>query len=437
MSCSQINSCRICGNSDLVPILHLGTQALTGVFPGRKEDVVASGPLELIKCRDEGKHKYCGLVQLKQTYNLGDMYGDNYGYRSGLNPSMVKHLETRVKKILSYLELLPGDLVIDIGSNDCTLLKAYNGQTVKHLNLLGIDPTGAKFKNFYPAEIELIPEFFTASTVKNRFGGKKAKVISSIAMFYDLERPIEFMGEVYEILANDGIWVLELSYMPKMLEMGAYDTICHEHLEYYRLKQIKWMAVRSGFKIIDIEINAVNGGSFCLILAKNESYFQENEELVNRLLGEEELKGLDHFGPYEEFFLRVHRDREELLKFIAVIGSCKQTIFGYGASTKGNVLLQFCNLKDEQIPFIAEVNEEKFGHYTPGSHIPIISEKEAKALAPDYFLVLPWHFRDFVIEKEQEYLNAGGSLVFPLPTLKVEAKKSGDLRQMSRLEERA
>ncbi|MFA5839224.1 MAG: class I SAM-dependent methyltransferase [Candidatus Margulisiibacteriota bacterium] len=410
----EISKCRICGNSDLVPVLDLGVQALTGVFPKTKDQLVTSGPLILVKCQEDEEGKHCGLLQLKHSYDLGEMYGDNYGYRSGLNHSMVQHLNAKVKRILAAVELKANDLVIDIGSNDSTLLQAYPN---KGYVLAGIDPTGIKFKQYYPSHVQLVPDFFSAAAVKKNWGEKKAKIITSIAMFYDLEAPLDFMRQVYDVLADDGVWVFEQSYMPTMLEMNSYDTACHEHLEYYRLKQIKWMADRVGFKILDIEFNKINGGSFSVMLAKKQSQYAENVSLVNEILLKEEALGLNILKPYSEFKARVFAHRDQLRAFVEAANKRGEKVFGYGASTKGNVILQFCNLTEKDIPFIAEVNIDKFGCYTPGTLIPIISEDDARRLNPDYFMVLLWHFKDSIILKEKNFMSRGRGLVFPLPNI--------------------
>ncbi|MDT8903853.1 class I SAM-dependent methyltransferase [Anaeroselena agilis] len=411
-----IERCRICGNSHLIPIINLGEQYLTGIFPKTRERKISSGPLELVKCMDLNGQEGCGLVQLRHSYDLGEMYGHDYGYRSGLNQSMVKHLHNKVQKIQQAVTLEPGDLVIDIGSNDSTLLQGYSPNG---LNLLGIDPTGVKFKDYYPAHIQLIPDFFSARTLKARVGEQKAKVITSISMFYDLESPLDFMRDVHESLADNGIWVFEQSYIPAMLQATAYDTICHEHLEYYALKQIKWMTDRVGLKITDIEFNDVNGGSFSVSAAKVGAPYPESTSLIQRILLAEEKIGLSGLKIYDKFRDSVERHRQQLVHFIARAKKAGKTVAGYGASTKGNVVLQYCGLSTEDIPYIAEVNRDKFGCFTPGTLIPIIPEEEARVYKPDYFLVLPWHFRDSIIQREQALLASGGKLCFPLPHLEV------------------
>ena len=329
---------------------------------------------------------------------------------------MVANLKGKVKRILELVELVPGDLIIDIGSNDSTLLQAY---PEKGLTLVGIDPAEKKFKQYYPKHIQLIPTFFSAQAFQRSLPGRKAKVITSIAMFYDLPAPLDFVKDISEILAEDGIWVFEQSYMPTMLEVNAYDTICHEHLEYYSLKQIKWLTDRAGLKIIDIEHNLANGGSFSVTVAKEKSSYRENTALIEGILEKEKVKGLGTLRPYEEFKKRVYRHRDELRQFMDKLKTSGKKILGYGASTKGNVVLQFCGLTTRNISCIGEVNEDKFGCYTPGTLIPIISEVEAKKMKPDYLFVLPWHFRDNFLKREREYLSAGGKLIMPLPEIEI------------------
>jgi hypothetical protein len=413
---SEIKKCRICGNTDLTSVLNLGNQYLTGVFPKSKTAHITSGPLKLTKCRDDRDADACGLVQLQHSFDYHEMYGNEYGYRSSLNKTMVSHLYHKVEKIQALVQLEHGDLVIDIGSNDSTLLQAYRQND---LLLVGIDPSGEKFAKYYPKHISLIPDYFSAECVKKNFGNRKARVVTSIAMFYDLESPVDFALQIKDVLADDGVWFLEQSYMPTMLEMNAYDTICHEHLEYYCLKQIKWIMDRVGFKIIDIEFNKVNGGSFSISVANQGSPYKENTKLIQKVLREENKKALDTLVPYKQFKQRVFNHRIEIIKFIKRARIENKKIFGYGASTKGNVILQYCNITEKDVPCIAEINSDKFNCFTPGTKIPIISEEEAKKMKPDYFMVLPWHFRDNIIEREQGYLNSGGKMLFPLPFLEV------------------
>lgn len=410
MKVKEINKCRISGSSNLITVLDLGDQALTGVFPKKVNEPVTSGPLRLVWCPDSG------LLQLQHTYDLTEMYGDNYGYRSGLNESMVAHLQQKVKHLQRLRPVYEGDIVVDVGSNDATLLKAYDAQGIKRV---GIDPTGNKFREFYTDDIQLIPDFFSVEVYRNAMKKKSAKIITSISMFYDLESPVSFVKDIHDILDADGIWHFEQSYMPTMLRMNAYDTVCHEHLEYYSLGVVKRLLEYCDMKIIDVQMNSINGGSFAVTAARKESNLKSNDAVINWMLGQEDRMGLHTPRPFRHFEECVFEHRENLQRLIRDLNSDGKKVMGYGASTKGNVLLQFCGLTSNDIPYIAEVNPDKFGAYTPGTSIPILSEVDVKAMKPDYMLVLPWHFRENIIRREAEYLASGGKLIFPMPEIEI------------------
>ena len=405
----EIKKCRISGSSSLITVLSLGEQYLTGVFPKSPLEKLTKGPLDLVWCPDSG------LLQLKQSYSLDEMYGDNYGYRSGLNASMVRHLTHKIHMLEKMIMLSENDLVIDIGSNDATSLKAYTGAHRK----VGIDPIGNKFLEFYTDDILLISDFFSAEVFRHDFPNDKAKIITSIAMFYDLENPLAFVKDIEACLEDDGIWHFEQSYMPSMLRTNSYDTICHEHLEFYSFKVVKNLLKTCGMRVIDVQMNNINGGSFAITACKTNASYKSNLPIINWMLQQEEDMGLDTPKPFRDFEERVFKHRKNLRELIDALTADGKKIFGYGASTKGNVLLQFCGLKAEDIPFIAEVNEQKFGSFTPGTHIPIISEKEAHAMKPDYFLVLPWHFKNSILEREQDFIKQGGKFIFPLPEIEI------------------
>lgn len=409
---NKINKCRVCGNEELVLVVDLGEQYLTGVFPKVKNETnLTKGPLRLVKCH--GGENSCGLLQLEHSYDSEEMYGENYGYRSGLNSSMVSHLRNKVRQILDRVNLKKGDLVVDIGSNDGTTLSAYPND----LLLVGIDPTGEKFSDYYPTHINLIPDFFSADLLTNRFPGKKAKVVTSFSMFYDLESPVDFARQVASVLdSDDGIWMFEQSYMPLMLERNSYDTICHEHLEYYGLEQIVWIAEKAGLKIVYVEINDVNGGSFSVVAALKSSKHSDVNGAVAGLIEKEKKAGLSTLAPYEAFYLRTQQSKVLLQEFISKIKENGERIVGIGASTKGNVLLQYCGFTENEISVVGDVNPDKFGSFTPGTNLPIQDEKIVLASVPDYLLVLPWHFRDFFLANP---LYQGRKLVFPLPVLEV------------------
>jgi hypothetical protein len=406
----EIQRCRVDQTTNLVSVLNLGHQALTGVFPKDASQPVTVGPLELVWCPSSG------LLQLKHSYESSEMYGDNYGYRSGLNQSMVNHLNDKIAYLERLIPLRANDVVVDIGSNDATTLKAYRTPGVRRI---GIDPTGRKFREFYPSDVTLVPDFFSA-TAYSSVEARKARIVTSIAMFYDLEAPIEFARQIESILADDGIWHFEQSYMPSMLRLNAYDTVCHEHLEYYSLGVVKKILAQAGLRLVDVVMNAINGGSFAVTAAKEaNTTVKANQPVIDWLLEQEERMGLNTPRPFRDFEERVFRHRDDLTRLVRTLTADGKTILGYGASTKGNVVLQFCELTAKDIPAIAEVNSDKFGCVTPGSHIPIISEADAKALNPDYYLVLPWHFKDGIVRREKDFLARGGRMIFPFPEIEI------------------
>ena len=394
----EIKTCRANGGNDLESVMTLGTQAMSGIFPKAHQEVEYA-PLDLLWCENSQ------LLQLRHSCSPSEMYGQNYGYRSGLNGSMITHLNKKAERLSKYVG--KHDVVLDIGSNDGTLLSRY-----ERGNKVGMDPTGAKFQNYYPPEVLLIPDFFSQALFQQKIGAK-AKVITSISMFYDLPDPISFARQVGQCLTDNGIWHLEQSYLPSMLRQGSYDTICHEHLEYYSLTAIKKIIEAADLYIQNVTVNDVNGGSFALDVGHEPP---QNTLEIDWMLDEE--KNMHMKNAIFDFALRAEDHRMSLFSLLSRLSE-KKKVIGYGASTKGNVILQYCGINTELVSHIAEINCDKFGCYTPGSNIPIISESEARAMRPDYMLVLPWHFREGIIKREREYLNNGGKLIFPFPYVEV------------------
>ena len=376
---TTLTNCRICGGTDFEQILNLGDLALTGHFPAAEEEILKA-PLELVKCTDKSG---CGLVQLKHMCDLSVLYGDNYGYRSGLNNSMTGHLKNINEYLINLVSLQKGDIVFDIGSNDGSYLGFYPEGIIKY----GIDPTANKFASYYAKDINIIPRFFDDQLYKhmpNDLLGK-VRIITSIAMFYDLPNPIKFAKTIKEYLSNDGVWFLELSYLPTMMDQCSYDTICHEHLEYYCLKQLIWIMNEAGLYINDIKYNHVNGGSVQVLISKTKL---SDSSIVNNELEKESNLLLNELTPYQGFRDRVMNHRQEVIQFLQECRIKNQKVFGYGASTKGNVLLQYCNITQKLISGIAEVNQDKFNKVTPGSNIPIYPEDKIRKKSPEYFFVL-------------------------------------------------
>jgi len=402
----KITCCRICKNKNLITILDLGNQFLGSRFPKFLEEDPIRVPLILVKCDDIENKNNCGLLQLDRNTSSSELYLHQYGYRSGLNTTMIKHLETMVKEIESFVILKSDDMILDIGSNDSTLLKCYsNGEKV------GIDPTGAQFKQYYPDNITLIPDFFNKNVFENKFGDKKVKIITTISMFYDLPDPISFVEDIKSILSEDGLWITEQSYCKTMLENNSFDTICHEHLEYYTMKQFQFIANKVGLKIIKTSLNSCNGGSFRLYLVHENNENYDYHELLK--------ESDDNLDEIADFIDRCEILKNNLYDYLIEQKSLGKSIYLYGASTKGNTLLQYYNLDKNIITAAAERNTEKYGCRTPGTNIPIISEAQMRAETPDFLLVLPWHFKQEFLIRELDYMKNGGRIIFPLPQLEI------------------
>jgi len=406
---TEIKSCRVTKEEDLVTVLDVGNQKLTGVFP-RPDQEVGVGPLNLVWSPSS-----C-LVQLKHTYEPTEMYGDNYGYLSSLNNSMVQHLNQKAKYLTDLSNLQDGDVVVDIGSNDCTFLKALPTYTKR----IGIDPTIKKFAHYYPEEIYYAADFFSKENYWLIESEKNAKLVTSISCFYDLDDPVSFVKDIREILTDDGLWHFEQAYLPSTLRATSYDTVCHEHIEYYSMLSVRKILDLAGMKIVDVTLNDINGGSFAVTACKDTNKdISVNSAVIDWLIEEEYKMGLDTLDPYLQFAERANTHRDSLISLLRGLRDAGKSVYGYGASTKGNVLLQWCGLTSKDITAFGEINPDKYGCVTPGTNIPIISESEVKAAKPDYMIVLPWHFKPGILQREKEYRNAGGKFIFPLPYIEI------------------
>lgn len=402
----KIKKCRVCGNESLITVLDLGDQYLSGIFPKEIDSTMYRGPLKLVKCDETTSG--CGHVQLEHTFDLPTMYGNEYGYRSGLNSSMVKHLQSKYEKINNFLNLQKRDLVIDIAGNDGTFLGFFSPE----LKLVSIDPTSKKFSKYYKSHVDYIADFFTEKTYRKFFGEEKAKLITSFSMFYDLEDPCQFAREVNSVLDPDvGVWVLEQSYMPEMLRVNSFDTVCHEHLSYYGMRQLKYIMDQSEFKVIDFEFNDVNGGSISLVVANKNSKYTECTKELDDLIQQELNLSLDTVKPWDEFKTRIEDCRNQFWNLINSFKEDGLKIAALGASTKGNVTLQTWEVTPNDILVVGDVNPDKNGSFTPGTWIPI-KDEDSVLSEYDVFVILPWHFKDFFVNNSK-FKNK--VLVFPLP----------------------
>jgi SAM-dependent methyltransferase len=397
-------------------VINLGDQYLQGSFvkPGKEEPPQRKIPLSLVRCDPTRDEHACGLLQMQHTVPPEILYSA-YWYRSGTNQTMRNHLQGIAEDGVSMIGKSKA-LVLDIGCNDGTLLKYYPKDFIK----FGVDPSDVAQE--VGDDITVIQDIFPSQELLKRTKGEKFDVITSIAMFYDLEDPVTFCQEIKAALAENGLWIFEMSYMPSMLKMNSYDTICHEHLEYYSLAVLDIILKKADLKIVDAVLNDINGGSIRCYATHIDNFTFKKQEAMQRLqqLRQEEFDmELDTDKPYKNFQDRINVHKDQLIGMLKTLKKEGKSIHIYGASTKGNTILQWCGIDNRIIDYAAERNPDKYGAYTLGTDIPIISEAESRAMNPDYYLVLPWHFKEEFLKREEETLKSGVGMIFPLPTVEI------------------
>ncbi len=409
-------TCRVCGSAALTPVIDLGRQHLQGSFvkPGKELPPMRKIDTVLVRCDPMRDEQACGLLQMTYTVPPEVLYSA-YWYRSGTNATMRGHLQG----IADHAATIVGkkdSVVLDIGCNDGTLLGCYPDGYAK----FGVDPSDVARE--IDERVTVVQDMFPSEELKTALDGKTCDIVTSIAMFYDLEDPIRFTRSIKEILSPEGIWILEMSYMPKMLQMNSYDTICHEHLEYYSLAVVEHILKQAGMKVFNVVTNDINGGSIRCYATHVYNFRYKSPEYaqsVKQLRQHEFDMELDTDRPYKDFQDRIEAHRDELTALLMKLKKDGKRVHLYGASTKGNTILQWCGIDHRIIDCAAERNPDKYGATTLGTDIPIVSEAESRGMKPDYYLVLPWHFREEFLVREKETLQSGVGFIFPLPEIEI------------------
>ena len=403
--------CKNCFYNKYDKLFSLGSLNYSGKFPKKKSINVPQNKINLVKC------KKCHLVQLDRKFNPKYLYNLDYGYRSGINTTMKNHLSNISTKLSKLTNLNQNDHVLDIASNDGTLLNSYKK---KNIVKVGIDPIINKFIRFYNNIDYKINSFFNIKAIKSKGIKNKFKIITACAVFYDVDKPNIFLKDISNLLdQKNGIFYLEFQDLYSIIKYNLFDTICHEHLEYYSLSVILSMLKKNNLKLIKVSRNNINGGSLGLYISHIKSGYKLAKKNLEKNLNLEKKIKIKELTTYKHFFLKILRIKRRLKKLISHILQNKKIIHGYGASTKGNILLQFFNITNEEIKYIADRNPEKVNLYTPGTKIKIISEKNSRKMRPDYYLVLPWHFKNEILIREKKIRKKGTKFIFPLPKLEI------------------
>ena len=400
--------CKNCKKTSFKKILKLGKQPLSGFFYEKKITNLKTYSLDLYKCNN------CNLVQLKNEFISNKLFGKNYGYETAVSNLMVSHLNKKKKKLIRNKYVKKKSKILDIGCNDGTFLNLFKNSH----DLFGIDPSAIKFKKKYNKNIELITDYFSKKNLLAKINKKtKFDLITSFAVFYDIDDPNAFCNDIDELLMDNGVWVCELSYLPLMLKNLTFDQICHEHLTYYTVNVFEKIINKSGLRILDLSLNEINGGSIEIIVCKKNSNHKSNLRKIEKIK-KDENKINDK--SYLNFQNRVINIKKELISFLV---KNKGTI-GYGASTKGNIILNFCKIKSNNLNFICDANPKKINKYTPGSNIKIITKSKMRKINPKNLLILIWSFRKEVIKQEKNFIKNGGNLIFHLPKFHIVNKKN-------------
>lgn len=393
----MITHCRSCQSRNLVDVATIGRQALS-IFGDKRSEEYG---LDLIICTN------CSLVQLKESTPPEKLYTENYGYRSGINNTIKADLKDVVERATKGANLLSGDIVLDIGANDGTLLSNYDTS----LTRIGVEPIKKLAEECKKHADYVVNDFFSFEAVEGVLKGKKAKIITVISCFYDLEDPNKFVSDLVKILDDDGILIIEQNYLPRMLQQNAFDNIVHEHIEYYSLTSLEHLLNKHYLEVVGMRETSINGGAFRV--------YVKHMNTLDRYRRMEEKMKINNKWTYMLFSLRIQKIKAQLVKFIKDETDKGKIVYAYGASTRGNSLLQYCGLDSKLIKAAVERNPEKWGKNISSLNIPIISEEQARKDKPDYMLILPWFFKEEFLVREKAYLEAGGHFIFPLPEVEV------------------
>ena len=396
----KINHCLLCKNRKIKKIFSLGNLFVSNFVNKKNIMKGIKAPLNLLYCSK------CSLIQLSHIAPQEIMYRRFYWYRSGVTKIMRTGLKNIFTESLKKVKLNKNDVVLDIGANDGTLLKYYKNRKIKTISC---EPAKNFTKILKKNSHFLINNFWKKKELDKilfKFKLEKPKIITAIGMFYDLEDPNKFIKDAADSLHDDGIFIAQLMCLKTMIQKNDLGNICHEHIEFYSLKSLKFLFEKNGLEIFKIEENDINGGSYRIYCRKYTK-------------GSIKLKNENVLQMMKIFIKRAKKNKNITMNFIKRKLKQRKKIFLYGASTKGNTVLQYYGINNKIVPFASERSPEKCGKYTIGTGIKIISEKVARKLNPDYFFVTPWGFIKEFIKREKIWLKNGGKFIVPFPKFRL------------------
>ena len=408
----NIQHCRVCGSADLTEVVSIEEQHLSPTFVETNENNPLADirvPQTLVLCDRSNNVEACGLLQLKETVEPDYLYRE-YFYRSSVSDTMRKDLKNVVDDVVERVHLEDNDIVVDIGANDCTMI----GYFPSGLKRIGVEPAQNISWEGVDPSIKIVNNYFSQDVLSGVLEDKKVKIFTSCAMFYDLDDPNSFVTDVKSLLHKEGVWCIQLSYLPLMLKNINFYDICNEHLEYYSLHTLNYLMKQNGLEIFDAAENDVNGGSVRVMVTHLNRNIEKTDSFKELIDIEKQMNLFDK-KTYIDFHEEILSLKNKIKDTIGVELKNGNTVLGLGASTKGNMLLQLFGIGKETIPYISERNPEKVGLKTLGTDIELISEERARELNPSYMLVLPWYFKSEIVDREKEYILNGGKLLFPMP----------------------
>jgi NDP-4-keto-2,6-dideoxyhexose 3-C-methyltransferase len=402
----------VCGSADLTAVVSIEEQYLSPTFVETNENNPLADirvPQTLVLCDRSNNADACGLLQLKETVEPDYLYRE-YFYRSSVSDTMRKDLRNVVDDVVERARLEDNDVVVDIGANDCTMI----GYFPSGLTRIGVEPAQNISWEGVDPSIKIVNNYFSQDVLNDTLKDKKVKIFTSCAMFYDLDDPNSFVADVKSLLHEEGVWCIQLSYLPLMLKNINFYDICNEHLEYYSLHTLNYLMKQNGLEIFDAAENDVNGGSVRVMITHLDRKIEKTDSFKELIDIEKQMNLFDK-ETYIDFHEEILSLKNKIKNTIGVELKNGNTVLGLGASTKGNMLLQLFGIGKETIPYISERNPEKVGLKTLGTDIELISEEHARELNPSYMLVLPWYFKSEIVAREKEYILNGGKLLFPMP----------------------